>query len=151
MTAIQLHDMLNRLYTGIGTGNAFLEANVLQQIMDMREEFLYDIFLDIYKSYDTLDRDYFLNILEVYGVGPWALRLLRSYWDGLTMVAQSRGYFRTPFKGYHGVTQGYPLSTTTFNVVVDAVFWNWVTVVEMAEEAVELGAAVTEGFRQDVQ
>ena len=45
------------------------------------------------------------------------------------MVAKAGGYFGRPFKGYQGVTQGYSLSPTIFNVVVDAVICHWVTVV----------------------
>ena len=37
------------------------------------------------------------------------------------MVDKAGGYFRCPFKGYQGVTQGDLLSPTIFNVVVDAV------------------------------
>ena len=45
------------------------------------------------------------------------------------MVARAGGYYGTAFKGARGVTQGDPLSPTIFNVVVDAVVCNWVTVV----------------------
>ena len=92
---------------------------MLHHLMDMREEVLYEIFLDIHKSYDTLDRDRCLDIMVVYGVGTQALRLLWRYWDRLTMVARARGYFCNLLKGYGGVTQGDPLSTTIFNVVVN--------------------------------
>ena len=36
-------------------------------------------------------------------------------------------------------------------MIVDAVLRHWVTMVEMLEEALELGAAVTEGFARDMQ
>ena len=42
-------------------------------------------------------------------------------------------YFRRPFKGYQGVTQGDPLSPTIFNVVVDAVIRHWMMVVKPFE------------------
>ena len=51
------------------------------------------------------------------------------------MVAWVGGYYGTAFKGNRGVTQGYPISPTIFNVVADAVVRHWVTVtVEGAEE-----------------
>ena len=65
----------------------------------------------------------------VYLVGPTTLRLLWTYWDQLTMVAKSVGYFGHLFKVYQGVTQGDPLSPTIFNVVMDAFILHWVTVV----------------------
>ena len=46
------------------------------------------------------------------------------------MVAIARGYYCPPFKGYHGVTQGDPLSPTIFNVVVYAIIRNWVMEVD---------------------
>ena len=123
---------------------ASLEAKIIQQFMDMREEVLYKILLDLHKAYDALDRDRCLNILVAYGVELLALRLL-------TMVSWAKGYFGTPFKGYRGVTQGDPLSPTIYNLVVYAVLRHWVAMVERAEEAVELGADDMEVFRRDVQ
>ena len=56
------------------------------------------------------------------------------------MVSRLGGYYGTAFQGECGVTQGYPLSPTIFNVVVDAVVQHWVTVVvEGAEEQGERG------------
>ena len=79
------------------------------------------IFLDLHKAYDALDRSRCLEILEGYGVGPNARRLLTNYWRCLTTVARAGGYYRTAFRGERGVMQGNPLSPTIFNVVVDAV------------------------------
>ena len=93
----------------------------------MREEVLYVIFLDLTKAYDALDRSRCLEILEGYGVGPNARRLLTTYWRRLTMVARAAGYYGTAFGEERGVTQGDPLSPTIFNVVVDAVVRHWVS------------------------
>ena len=84
------------------------------------------IFLDLTKAYDVLDRSRCLEILEGYGVGPNARRLLTNYWRRLTMVARAGEYYGTYFGGERGVTQGNPLSPTIFNVVVDAVVRRWV-------------------------
>ena len=44
------------------------------------------------------------------------------------------------FKGARGVTQGYPLYPTMFNMVVDVVVKHWVTVlIAVAEERGEHG------------
>ena len=92
------------------------------------------IFLDLTKAYDTLDRSRCLGILEGYGVGPGARRLLHNYWRRLTMAARAGGYYGAAFKGARGVTQGYPLSPTIFNVVVDAVVQHWLEGLRTAKE-----------------
>ena len=105
------------------------------------------IFLDLHKAYDALDRSRYLEILEGYGVGLRACRLLQTYWRRLTMVARAAGYYGAAFKGDRSVAQEDPLSPTIFNVVVDAVVRHWVTVmVEGAEEWVE---CVQEGRHQN--
>ena len=96
--------------------------------MAMREEVLNDIFSYLHKAYDALDHYFCLYILEVYGVGYWSIRLLRRYWDQLTMVDWVKGYYSVPFKGFCGVTKGYLLSTNIFNVVADAVLQHRATV-----------------------
>ena len=103
-SAIQYHDTLHSFTAGRGTWTASLEAKLLQQLTALREEVLYEIFLDLHKAYDALDRGRCLDILVAYGVRPRALRLLRCYWNRLTMVARDGGYFGTPFKGHWGVT-----------------------------------------------
>ena len=49
------------------------------------------------------------------------------------MVKRAEGYYGMEFQGFRGLTQGDPLSSTIFNVVVDAVFWHWVK--EVVESA----------------
>ena len=49
------------------------------------------------------------------------------------MVVQVGGYYRQTFRGERGITQVNPLSPTIFNVVVDAVFCYWVSLVAERE------------------
>ena len=140
--SITYHNVLHGFREGCDTGTATLKAKLLQQIAVLMEEFLYVIFLDLQKAYDALDRSRCLEILEGYGVGPKARRLLTNYWRRLTMVARAGGYYRTAFGGERGMTQGDPLSPTIFNLVVDAV-WHWVNGVK--EEAKARGETGREG------
>ena len=91
----------------------------------MREEVLHAIFLYLHKSYDALDRSRGLEILEGYSMGTRDLCLFRRYWERLRVVARVGGYYREPFFGERGMTQGYPMFPTIFNVVVDSVVHHW--------------------------
>ena len=84
--------MSQHFRAGCGTGTATLEAKLLQQLAAMREEVLYVIFLDLTKAYDALERSRCLEILEGYGVGPNARRLIKTHWLRLTMVSRAGGY-----------------------------------------------------------
>ena len=57
MALIQFHNTLHGLRTGRGTSTTSLEANLLQTMRAMKEEFLYNIFLYIHRAYDTPDCD----------------------------------------------------------------------------------------------
>ena len=63
------------------------------------------------------------------------------------MAEKAGGYYGAAFKGARGVTQGYPLPPTIFNVVVDVVVRHWVTV--MVESAEEWGRRGKEGIHQN--
>ena len=45
----------------------------------------------------ALDMSRCLEILDGYGVGPQARRLLQTYWRRLTVVARAGGYYGTAF------------------------------------------------------
>ena len=89
--SIVYHNFIHILRSGRGTGTATLKDKLIQQLVSMREDLLYVIFLDLHKSYDALDRDRCLEILEGYGMGPQACRILRTYWYWLWMVTSALG------------------------------------------------------------
>ena len=90
--SINYHDFLHGFRTGCGSGTTTLEANLLQHLAALREEVLYVIILELHRAYDALDRSRCLEILEEYGIGPRARKLLQTYWHHLTMVARTGGY-----------------------------------------------------------
>ena len=81
-----------------------LKSNLLQQLMSMREEVLYEIFLDIHKYYDTLYHVCCIEILVEFGVGPQVLRLFQRYCYCLSMMAWYGGYFGETSKCHRGMT-----------------------------------------------
>ena len=54
--SITFQDLLHCFREGRGTGTVTLEANLLQQLAALREEFLYVIFLDLSKASYALCR-----------------------------------------------------------------------------------------------
>ena len=90
-SSIAFHKNLHGLPAGCVTGTASLEDKTLQKLAAMREEILYVIFLDLHKSYNALDKEIFLEILERYRMGPRAERIFWEYWDRLYMVACTGG------------------------------------------------------------
>ena len=76
---IYFQDMLHWFQAGRGTGTSALEAMLTQQLTSMREAVLFEVFLDIQKAYDTLERESELDLLAAYDVRPRTVRLLRKY------------------------------------------------------------------------
>ena len=71
----------HRFWEGRGMGTSTLKVKLLHQVTAMREAVLHTIFLELHKAYNSLDRSRYLEILEGYGVGIRALRLLHRYWE----------------------------------------------------------------------
>ena len=54
---IPFHDVMHGFREGHGTETTTIKANLLQQLTDMSEVVLFEVFLDLQNSYDTLDWD----------------------------------------------------------------------------------------------
>ena len=100
----------------------------------MTETVLHATLFDLSKGYNALYRDRCIDILAGYGVGLRTLRILRTYWVWIQMPAKAGGHYSSAFQSHPGLTQGDPISPTTFNVVVDAFIRHWVTVVGGPQE-----------------
>ena len=53
-----------------GTGNAYLDARLLQQLTEIREDVLYKVLLELRKEYYSLNRERYMDIIGGYRVGP---------------------------------------------------------------------------------
>ncbi len=106
-------------------GTATIEVKLAQQLADCEQEAWYQIFLDLRKAYDAMDRGRCLEILVGYGVGPRLIRLLDHFWNEANLACCAGGYYRSVFSAGRGVTQGGPFSPCIFNMVVDAVVREW--------------------------
>jgi hypothetical protein len=124
MGAIDFHPCLHGGMPKRGTGTATIEAK-LQQLAWVKQEPLYQVFVDLHKAYSHLNCTKCLEIMTGYGVGPKLLRLQEKFWDQAEMVCRAGGSFGKQFTAFRGVTQGGPLSSLMFNVCVDAVIMEW--------------------------
>jgi hypothetical protein len=86
---------------------------------------LFQVFIDLSKAYDTLDRGRTLDIIKGYGVGVNIIRLLKAIWDSQAIVAHQAGYHSRAFSADRGVTQGDIPSQKIFNIVLDAIIREW--------------------------
>ena len=88
---IIFHDMLHRFWVERGTGTATLNAKLPLQLTAMREVVLFEVLLDLWKAYNALEQERALDFIAVYGVGFRTVRLLRTYWYLLTIMAKAGG------------------------------------------------------------
>ena len=61
--SVTLHDALHGFRAGRGMGTATLESKLAYQLVDIVHELLFQVFLDVRKAYDSLDRGRCMEIL----------------------------------------------------------------------------------------
>ena len=130
-----LHDALHGFRAGQGMGTATPEAKLAQQLSGLAHNPLFQVFLDIYKVYDSLDRGQCLEVLRGYGMKPNLAQLLKSYWDRQSIVPKTGNFLGKEFRTGRGLNQGEPASPMIFNIVVDAVVRSDLDVLCVTQEA----------------
>ncbi len=143
LASIEFHDCLHRGLPKRGTGTALIEAKLAQQLAWQDQCHLYEIYVDLKKAYDSIDKGCMMEILKAYGVGPNLLRLQNLFWGNAKLVCCTGGCYGSPFLAQRGVTQGNPLSSLMIDMCVDAVVREWL------HQAIDDGAA-RKGIRDDV-
>ena len=76
-----------------------------------------------------------MEILRRGGIGPKLQKLLHQYWEKQEVVPKPGKFFGRTLHIERGVTQGDPVSTTIFNIVVDSVVRAFLLVVFLPQEA----------------
>ena len=116
-----LHDALHGFREGIGTGGATLEAKLAQQLARLAHEPLFQVFLYIRKSYDSLDMGQYMEILWEYGMGPNMACFLAHHWDNQHIVPKAGRFLGNFFSTGRGYMQGDLAFPIIFNIMVDFV------------------------------
>ncbi len=125
LNRIHLHVSLHVCRDGHGTGTAVMEVKLARQLAHLKQVLFCGVFLDLKKAFDSMDCKGRLLILGGYGFGPKMIWFIRNFWANETMVCQASVIYGTPFQAWRSITQGGPLSAKLFNVLVDAVAWEW--------------------------
>jgi hypothetical protein len=130
--AITWHPGIHGFRHKRGTSTCILEAKLRVQLASYLCKPLYQIYLDLSKAYDMLDRNRTMSLLEAYGLGPHTRSIIDALWEHKLMTPKSGSCFGSPFHAYRGVRQGNVISPIIFNIVVDAVLREWDARVEAA-------------------
>ena len=79
--SITLHDTLHVFRWYRGTVTATMKTKLAQKLTGMVHEPLFQVLLDVQKSYHSLDRVVCMDILRRYGLSTNLQRLLHQYWN----------------------------------------------------------------------
>ena len=110
-----------RLQTGEGDGNINYGGKSGLAARGVVPRNVLQVFLDVQKSYYSLDIGRCMDILRGHGLIPKLQRLLQCFWDEQAVVTKAGKFSGRLFGSERGVTQGEPVSPTIFNIVVDEV------------------------------
>ena len=110
-----------------GTHTAIGEAKIRMQIASCNSTPLYQIYLDLSKAYDSIDREQTLEIMRTYKIGPNIRQYVKKVWDQQTFYLRQSGFYSEGINVNRGCTQGDTDSPIIFNLIVDAVLRTWKT------------------------
>ena len=96
-SSVVLHDAIHGFRVGRGTGTAILEAKLAQYLSGIAHKPLFQIFLDVRKAYDSLNRGWLMDIMWGYRMGQKKARLIAHHWDNLILVPKAKKFLATPF------------------------------------------------------
>ena len=84
--SLQFHDILHGFRSERGTREAIMDLKLAQELasVDTKPPFL--VFLDLWKTHDTIDRDCLIPTLEGYGAGNRLFGLLGNFWSHQKVV-----------------------------------------------------------------
>ena len=119
--SVSLHDALHGLRVFRFKRMSTLEAKLMPQLAGIAQKLLFQVFLDVQKAYNSLDRGWCMEIMWGYGMGQIMARLIAHHWENLMSVRKAKRFLGTSFVTGRGVMQGYPTSPMISNIVVDAV------------------------------
>lgn len=118
---VKWHNAVHGFIAERSCSTAILEVKLTMQLAKWRGQVYHQIFLNLSKAYDNLDRGRLYEIMETYGMGPLTMRLLKNAWEGSGVVPKKAGRYGQFIRTDRGVKEGDITSPTFFNMAVDAI------------------------------
>jgi hypothetical protein len=118
--AVTFHDGVHTV-KGRSCATAIIEAKLEMQLAEVEGRVYHQVFLDLSKAYDTVDRPRLFEILEAYGVGVRLMNVLKDSWEESVVVPRLVKCFGQPVPTARGVKQGDDTSPLFFNLMIDAI------------------------------
>lgn len=101
-------------------GDSIMLLQVLPDALKAESKGAVMAFLDFAKAYDTVDRQFMLNVMRDLGVGPGFLSWVRTLLHATQSCAVVNGYTSRLFDFHAGVRQGCPLAPLLYLFVGQA-------------------------------
>ena len=134
-SAAEFHDVLNGFRAGRGRGTAIMELKLDQELASVDQDPFFLVFLDPRKAYDNLDQGRLLKTIEGYGEGSKLWSLLAYFWSIQEVVTHQNGFHGLQLRATRGTTQEGIDSTTLFDLVVDRVVRQYMSLTMDEESA----------------
>ena len=103
--SVELNKSLLGFRKGRVTGTDTPEANLEQQLVGLSHEPLFQFFLDVRKTFNSLDWERCMELLRGYGMGKNLTRLLSHYWGRQHIVLKAGRFLGKVFGMVRGVTK----------------------------------------------
>jgi hypothetical protein len=100
------------------TDNCRLIEEIIEHI-NLNNEEGYLITLDAQKAFDSVDHNYLLKILQIYGFPPIYISWVKTLYNNLRSCVQVNGFSGELFKVERSVKQGDALSCALFIIAID--------------------------------
>ena len=96
-------------------------ARQIQEKSSEQHQGLYQVFVDITKAFDSVNRDALWNILKRFGCPDHFVSILQAYHNGMEVAVNAGGLITEYFEVKCGVKQGDLIAPTLFSIFFSAV------------------------------